>query len=79
MSRRESFVFAIAVTLAAFALSWLWEFVLKGVLTPGVGGNWLTPAVTMVITGLALAAMRATKLFKTARNIEIPALNEHHY
>ncbi len=59
MSRREAFFFAISAALAAFVLSWVWEFVPRDFAVLDIPSSWVRPVVNAVIMGLAVAVILA--------------------
>jgi PAS domain S-box-containing protein len=76
MTRREAFVFSIAVALTAFGLSWVWQLAFRDILTSEIAATWLVPVVTMGIAGLAAFAVSIAKRFR--KPVGSP-VHEHHY
>ena len=55
MNRQDKYIFLISVVLAAVVLSWIWGLTFKDILPPEIGGSWMSPFISMVITGFAVA------------------------
>jgi PAS domain S-box-containing protein len=61
MSRREALFFAVSAALAAFILSWVWEFLARDFWALDIPPTWIGPLLNAVIAGAAVALVLAAR------------------